>query len=124
MKFVTDPEQLTIVLEGFEKLWALKSKLVIPRSEMAEVNFTPETPVVQDFSGYLRAPGTAVPWRFLAGTYRRRGDREFWYIHTQQPGLLTIELKNGPLKYERIRISCDANNGQSVIDWWRHGDSA
>ncbi|HSX33968.1 MAG TPA: hypothetical protein VLF91_06550 [Candidatus Saccharimonadales bacterium] len=121
MKLTITVDTLTMTMEGAEKLWALKSKLVIPRGIVSSVLFVPEVPVMQDFAGYLRAPGTNVPWRFLAGTYWRGRDREFWLIRMKEAGLITIELepKSGP--YRRVRFTCDPPSAQRISDWWSKG---
>ncbi len=119
MRFITDAKQLTIQLEGLEKLWALKSTLDIPRSSILEVDYTAQRPIMQDFWGHIRIPGTSVPWRFLAGTFWRKGDREFWYIRLTHPGVMTIELKKDAFAYERLRISCSPDTAQDIADWRR-----
>jgi hypothetical protein len=119
MKFTTEPNQLTIELEGFERLWALKHRLQIPHYAISEVDFLAQTPVMQDYGGFLRFSGTSLPWRFLAGSYVRKGQREFWYVRTQQPGVMTITLKPGALRYGRIRITCSPEIALSIADWWR-----
>jgi len=119
MKFIPEPNQLTIKMEGLEQLWALKRRLQVPHFAVAEINFLAQTPLVQDFKGYLRFPGTALPWRFLAGSYNRGGQREFWYVHMQQPGVLTIILKPDTLNYSKIRVTCSPQIAQSIVDWWQ-----
>jgi hypothetical protein len=119
VKFVTAGDALTIHMEGMEKLWALKSKLDVPRAAISQVDFTSDQPVMQDFRGFLRMPGSALPWHFVAGSFWQRHDREFWYVHFRQPGLLTIELKKDALPYERLRFSCDPQTAQAIADWWR-----
>jgi len=119
MKFITAGDTLTVQLEGMERLWALKNKVAVPRTAIEEIDFTSDQPVVQDFRGFLRLPGTALPWHFVAGSFWAKDDREFWYVHFRQPGLLTIELKKGATSYERLRFSCDPQTAQAVADWWR-----
>ena len=121
MRFTCDTDQLKITLEGMERLWALKRELRISRATIATINFVPHTPAMQDFKGYLRFPGTAIPWRFLAGTYIRQGKREFWYLHLEQPGVLTIDLLPGAYAYDRVRLTCRPEIAQDIVDWWREG---
>ena len=121
MRFITEPKQLIIELEGLEKVWGLKSRLAIPRADITEVDFRAQRPVMQDFSGWLRVPGTAIPWYFLAGTYRRKGEKEFWYVRMREPGLLIIEIKPEQASqfYDRLRVSCDPETAQQIADWKR-----
>ena len=119
MRFVTQPLQLTIKFEGFEIVWALKHRLQIPRYAIQEVDFTAHQPVLRDFKGYWRIPGTAVPGTFAAGSYRREGEREFWYLRLKTPGVLTIILKPNALNYDKIRITTTPEIAQDIADWWR-----
>jgi hypothetical protein len=120
VKFIPEDDgTLTLELEGLEKLWALKSRLRIPRGAIIGVNYNPDAPAMQDFWGYLRLPGTSLPWRFLAGTFWRKGDREFWFVRMRTMGILEMELKSDAFPYRRIRISCDPETAQSVSDWWQ-----
>ncbi len=119
MQFITEPNQLTIKLEGFEKLWALKRRLQIPHYAILEVDYLGRQPTMQDLKGFLRFPGTSLPWLFLAGSYRRGKEREFWYVQMKQPGLLTITLKPDALNYDKIRLTCSPEVAQSVADWWQ-----
>jgi hypothetical protein len=121
MKFITQDDTLTIQLEGAERLWALKGRLQIPRFAVLDVDYNPEVPVLQDFRGRLRFPGSNWFWQFMAGTYVRGGVREFWYLHMQNPGVLLIDIKPDTFSYQKIRLSCDPETAQAVADWWHHG---
>lgn len=104
-----------------ERLWALKRCLRVPRAAITEVDYLAQRPAMQDFWGYLRIPGTSIPWRFLAGTFWRKGDREFWFVRIKHEGVMTIDIKPGIFPYQRLRISCTALIAQDVNDWWREG---
>lgn len=121
MKFIAQDDVLIIELQGMEKLWALKSRLQVPRFAILEVDYNAQSPAMQDFWGYLRMPGTSIPWRFLAGTFWRKSNREFWFIRLKHVGVMKIELKSGTFAYNRLRISCDPETAQSVSDWWQEG---
>lgn len=119
MKFQLQPNQLTIELEGFEQLWAFKRRLQVPQYAIDNVDYLTHVPSMHDYQGYQRLPGAAIPWRFLAGTYRRKGQREFWYVKMRQPGVVTISLKPSTLHYSRLRISCSPEVAQDIADWWQ-----
>lgn len=121
MKFVTQDDVLIVRLEGMEKLWALKSRLQVPRFAILEVDYLAQQPMMQDFAGHVRIPGASVPWRFLAGSFRRKGQREFWFVRLKHQGVMSIDLKPDTFPYRRLRISCDAETAQSISDWWRQG---
>ena len=118
MKFALGDIQLTVTFEGFERLWALKHRLQIPQHAITGVDYIAQQPTMQDFAGYLRFPGTAVPWHFLAGSYRKKDTREFWYVKMRQPGMLVLHLKPGSFYYDRIRLTCSPEIAQSIADWW------
>jgi hypothetical protein len=119
MKFQLEPNQLTIKLEGAEQLWALKRRLQIPAYAIFEVDYLTHVPSMTDYRNFFRFPGTAIPWRFLAGSYVTKGKREFWYIKMQQPGVLILTLKPETLKYTKVRITCSPEIAQDVADWWQ-----
>lgn len=119
MKFVYQDSQVTLLLEGVEQLWALKRRIQIPRYAISEINYEPDVPVLQDFSGHLRMLGTALPWSFVAGAFTKGGEREFWYARLKQPGIVTIELKPDVLRYSRIRVSCSEETANMITAWWR-----
>jgi hypothetical protein len=120
MKFQLEPNQLTIKLEGAEQVWALKRRLQIPQYAIEDVDYVTSMPSMQDYRGYVRIPGTAVPWYFLAGTYIYRGKQEFWYVKMRQPGVLVLTLKKpSTLDYRKIRITCSPEIAQNIADWWR-----
>ena len=119
MRFITQSAQLCIRLEGWERLWALKREVVVRRADIVDIDFLARRPIMQDFAGYFRIPGTSIPWRFLAGTFIRKGDREFWYVRMQYEGVMTIELKRKSSSgYDRLRLSTDAETAQAIADWW------
>ena len=118
MKFQLEPNQLTITLEGAEQLWALKRRLQIPHYAISDVDYLTAVPSMQDYQGHIRIPGTSVPWRFLAGSYKRGKAREFWYIKMRQPGVLVLTLKPDTLTYARVRITCAPEIAQDIADWW------
>jgi len=119
MKFFLQSNQLAIQLEGIERVWSLRRRLQVPRYAIAAVQYIAEKPSVKDYRYYTRLPGTAIPWYFLAGTYRWGKKREFWYVKLRQAGVLVIALKKSTLGYEKLRISCPADIAQNIADWWR-----
>lgn len=120
MKFIAQDNQLTIKLEGWEQVWALKRRVQIPHFAIADMYYM-DQPKMEDFQGFWRLPGTSLPWRFLAGSFVRKGEREFWYLHLgkRQPGMLVVALKDDTLAYDRVRITCKPDIAQGVIGWWR-----
>lgn len=119
MKFVATDDALTIHLEGAEKLWALKSRMRLSKQKIMQIDYVPTRPTMQDFWGYFRIPGTSLPWFFLAGTYRRKGMKEFWYLRMRTAGMLVVDLKPPVNGYTRVRVTCKPEIAQSLVEWWR-----
>lgn len=119
MKFLLEPNQLIITLEGAEQVWALKRRLQVPHYAIADVDYRTAMPTMQDYQGYIRIPGTAIPWHFLAGSYKHHKNREFWYVKMRQPGVLILTLKPKTLSYDKIRITCAPEIAQDIADWWQ-----
>lgn len=119
MKFTLELSQLTVRLEGVEQIWALKRRLQIPEYAISDILFTEQEPAMQDFYGYVRFPGTSLPWRFLAGSYQSHSKREFWYVRLRQAGMITIILKPETLRYDRIRLTCAPDIAEDILRWWQ-----
>jgi hypothetical protein len=120
MKFTTEPNQLTIRLEGLEQLWALRRRLQIPHYAIEDIDYVTQYPVMRDLYGYIRLPGTSLPGIFLAGSYRRKGEREFWYLKMRRQGVMTIYLKPEALAYDKVRVTCTPRTAQRITDWWQN----
>jgi len=120
MKFSLEPNQLTVTLEGFEQLWALKHRLQIPHFAIESIEYFDQLPSIQDYQGHLlRIPRTTTVWRFSAGMYRYGDKHEFRYIKMRQPGIVTINCKPDTLPYDRLRLSCSPEIAQNIVDWWQ-----
>lgn len=70
-------DALVVEIEGMDKLWSLKSRLVIPLVNVRGATADPG--IAADPKG-LRAPGTNVPGVLTAGTFHQDGERIFWNI--------------------------------------------
>lgn len=119
MKFSLEPNQLTITLEGFEQVWALKRRLQIPHFAIESVEYLDQVPTMQDYQGRLRVPRTFFLWKFSAGTYQKGRKREFRYVKMQQPGIIAITCKPETLPYDRVQLSCSSEIAQNIVDWWQ-----
>src|SRR4051794_12434963 len=79
-----DRETIRISLAGMDQVWALKRGLEIPLAHVRSVSVAP--PDLRPRG--LRAPGTSIPGRFFAGTWRGRGSKEFWFVHVNAQALV------------------------------------
>ncbi len=89
---------LVVEMKGWDKLWALKSRLDIPLEHIKAVKADPET--ARHPEG-IRFPGTYVPGVITAGTFCQAGDRVFWNV--RHPGkAIVIELDHE--RYSKLVI--------------------
>jgi uncharacterized protein len=72
-----DGDDLVVEIEGMDKLWSLKSRLVIP---LANVRGATADPGIAAEPKGLRAPGTSLPGVITAGTFHQDGERVFLYV--------------------------------------------
>ena len=87
-----DHETVVVRPRGLNKLWTLRSRVVIPIKYVERVR-------VVDPKGLprgLRLPGTAVPGLITAGMYRKSGEWSFFAIRGGRPVVL-IET-SAPIK--------------------------
>jgi hypothetical protein len=92
---------LIIEIEGLDKLWALKSRLDIPITNVRGATRDPG--IVHDRKG-IRAPGTYLPGVITAGTFYQDGDRVFWDVKDPEKAVV-IELADE--RYARLVIQVD-----------------
>jgi len=70
---------LVVHVTGADKIFALKSELVIPLQHVIGVARDEEE--ARRWYHGIRAPGTQVPGVITAGTFYQHGERVFWDVH-------------------------------------------
>ena len=68
--------KLMIEVQGWDKLWALKSSLEIPLEHVKGVRSAKDERVQG-----IRAPGTYFPGIIAAGSFHQIGKHVFWDVH-------------------------------------------
>ena len=68
--------KLIIDVQGWDKLWALKSRLEIPLEHISGVRSAAD-----ERARGIRLPGTYVPGLITAGTFYQIGRKVFWDVH-------------------------------------------
>lgn len=96
-----DNDTVIVEIEGLDRLWALKKQLTIP---VAHLRAAVADPAAARKPRGIRAPGTYVPGRITAGTYRRRGERTFWDVHDPAKAVV-IDLREE--RYARLIVQVD-----------------
>ncbi|CAN5278524.1 hypothetical protein BH09GEM1_BH09GEM1_45890 [soil metagenome] len=86
-------------VQGWDKLWALHSRLEIPVEHIHTVRIDPE-PAKGWWHG-LRLPGTQIPGLLTAGTFYQDGDWVFYDVHNPEN---TIVLELDHEHYKRLVI--------------------
>src|SRR5882757_9868106 len=97
-KVSIDGDSLIVEIEGLDKLWALKSRLVIPLGNIRGATSDPG--IIKDPKGF-RSPGTRLPGVITAGTFHIDGERVFWDVHDPANAVI-IELADE--RYTRLVV--------------------
>ena len=95
-------------VEGWDKLWSLRSQLRIPLPHIRGAFVDPQL-TIGWFQG-LRIAGTDLPNIFRAGTFYQRGGLVFWDVHAPEKGII-IELEHE--RYSKLIIEV-ADPGHEV----------
>ena len=119
MKLELSEDALTIVLEGWERLWALRRRLIIPRAKVVHAEWRGEPFTIH---AGLRLAGTAVPGVLAAGTFFGQGMKQFLYLRRPQgwrrataANVLVFDLLD--MFYHRVLLSCTEAEAARVIAW-------
>src|SRR5256885_326326 len=81
--------KLVVEMQGWDKLWALKSRLEIPIVHIKAVRADPE--IGRGPRKGFRMLGTYLPGVITAGTFRQEGGTVFWNVHRPE-NVIVIEL--------------------------------
>ncbi|WP_290063249.1 hypothetical protein [Amycolatopsis solani] len=96
-----DGEDLVVVMEGLDKLWAFKSSVTIPLANVRGATAHPG--IAADPKG-IRAPGAHVPGVITAGTFHQDGEKIFWDVRDASKAVV-IELADE--RYSRLVLQVD-----------------
>jgi len=90
---------LVVEVRGWSRLWTFKRRLRVPLSQISAVRWDPT--VAKGWWKGWRIPGTHIPGAIVAGTFYRRGGREFWDVRDGS-NAVTIELERS--RYRRLVV--------------------
>ena len=105
-----------IEMLGWDKFWAMKSRLSFPVSSVTEVRRW-EKGRDRSWPYGLRMPGTCIVGVVVAGTYRWAGQRDFYAVHAFARAVI-IELRDEI--YTRAIVEV-ADPEQTLADLRRSG---
>ncbi len=103
-------DTVRFVVEGWDKLWALKSELAIPLSHIKSVRVDPE-PARGWWHGF-RLPGTQIPGVLTAGTFYQSDGAIFYDVHNPD-GTIVLELDHE--HYTRLVIEVDDPDATAAV---------
>jgi hypothetical protein len=119
MKLETSEDTLTIALEGWERVWALRRRVIVPRARIVHAEWHSEPFQIH---ASLRLAGTGFPGVIAAGTFYGQGMKQFLYLRRPQvwarktiENVLVLDLHD--MFYHRIVLSCPQAEAARVIAW-------
>ncbi|MFV8368122.1 hypothetical protein [Flavobacterium sp. LB2R40] len=74
---------------GSHKFWAFENKIRVPKDKIIRAYQSND-----EFTFWIgwKMPGTQLPWIITAGTYIRKGKRNFWDVCNKKNAII-VELK-------------------------------
>jgi hypothetical protein len=88
------PPLLRVRLTGRDALYSLKRSIAVPLAAVADARAVERDSL--STKGEVRAPGTSLPGKIKAGTFRGQGRKEFWDVRHARH-VLEIELRDHEL---------------------------
>jgi hypothetical protein len=77
-------------IKGSHKFWAFENKIIVPKEKIIKVYQSND-----EFTFWIgwKMPGTQLPWVITAGTYIKKGKRNFWDVCNKKKAII-VELKD------------------------------
>jgi len=90
---------LVLEVEGWDKVWSLRSRLVIPLAHVHGITADPH--IAEHWWKGIRLLGTHLPGVIAAGTFYQHGDWIFWDVHHPEK-VVAIDLDHE--RYSKLII--------------------
>jgi len=90
---------LIVEVEGWDKLWSLRSHLVIPIGHVNRVYADPT--IAEGWWHGFRVGGAEIPGVITAGTFYQHGNWIFWDVHNPE-NVIVIDLHDE--RYEKLIV--------------------
>ena len=100
--FEVQDDMLILNVEGWDRLWALKSRMEIPIENIRDV-YTNPAMTLGWWQG-IRAPGTHIPGVIVAGTFYKDGKRIFWDVKNAKK---TIVIDLNDERYNQLIVEVE-----------------
>ena len=98
----TEGDHVAFEVQGWDKLWALSSKLMIPASNI--VRARPAPGVEMKWFDALKLAGTGIPPLFRAGTFLQHGEMVFWDVRDREKAII-VDLEHERFKKLIIEVA-------------------
>ena len=119
MKLELSEDVLTITFEGWERVWTLRGRLIIPRCNIVHAEWHGEPFEIQ---AALRLAGTSLPGVLAAGTFFGQGMKQFLYLRRPKgwrgasaANVLVLDLHD--MFYGRVLLSCPQADAARAVAW-------
>jgi hypothetical protein len=104
-------DKVIFEVQGWDKLWSLRSHLEIPLSHIKGARVDPD-PAMGWFDG-LRLAGTELPKVLRAGTFYQQGELVFWDVH-EPKNTIVIDLDHERYKKLIIEVADPEQEVQKI----------
>ena len=101
VRVTVEGDRVHFDVEGWDKLWALKSQIDIPLLHIRAVRADPE-PARGWWHG-LRLPGTQVPGILTAGTFYQSDGAVFYDVHNPD-GTIVVDVEHEQYKQLVVEV--------------------
>ena len=120
MKVLVKNDAVVIKLEGFERVWAIKKRVVIPSTSIVSLKWEKK---YQYSRRLLRIAGTGAPAKLSAGVFfGRHGENVFLYLkdahglNQKSEEVLVIHTVN--FEYTEVVVSISQTEALPITTWW------
>lgn len=102
--------RVVLEVEGWDKLWSLRSRLEIPLAHVRGARWDPQ-PAMGWFQG-LKLAGTDIPNLFRAGTFYQDGGLVFWdVLHPERTIVIDLEHE----RYRKLVVEVADPDGMVAL---------
>lgn len=102
VEITIEGEKAVFEVQGWDKLWSLRSRLEIPLSHVRGAHADPH-PAMGWFDG-IKLMGTGLPNIFRAGTFYQEGGLIFWDVHHPEKTIV-VDLEHE--RFQKLVVEVD-----------------
>lgn len=104
---------LYVLMHGLRRLFALRSELVLPLSDIGDVLLT--SPDSLSYPGIKKIYGTNLPGVYYGGVFWQNKEKEFWDARWGRE-VIVLSLKNQKFAW----VIVDSDNPSGDIEWLKN----